>query len=149
MAVRYPRGGDGPYTKAGGPALVREGSDLTLVSYGILVNEAIAAADLLREQGIRAELIKLDRISPLDMGPIVDSASRTGALFVVEDCADRGCLAREIFSDLAQDGISVRCFARNLGDRFIPHGSVADLYRACGIDGESLATWITEALGHG
>ncbi|MBR4131446.1 MAG: 1-deoxy-D-xylulose-5-phosphate synthase [Oscillospiraceae bacterium] len=149
VAVRYPRGGDGPYTSAGGPALLREGSDLTLVSYGILVNEAIAAADLLCAQGIRAELIKLDRICPLDMGPIVDSVSRTGALFVAEDCADRGCLAREIFSDLAQDGISVRCFARNLGDRFIPHGSVADLYRACGIDRQSLAAWITEALGHG
>ena len=83
------------------------------------------------------------------MTPIVKSVSRTGALFVAEDCANRGCVAQEIFSDLAQEGISVRCYARNLGDRFIPHGSMADLYRACGIDAKSLAAWITEALGHG
>ena len=83
------------------------------------------------------------------MEPIRSSVRRTGRLFVVEDCANRGCLAQEIFSDLAQTGGNVRCFARNLGDRFIPHGSVQDLYRACGLDGDSLADWITEALAHG
>ena len=149
VAVRYPRGGDGKYRKCGEPALLREGTDLTLVSYGVMVNEIIDAADILKHRGVRAELIKLDRICPLDMTPIVKSVSRTGALFVAEDCANRGCLAQEIFSDLAQAGINVRCFARNLGDRFIPHGSMADLYRACGIDGQSLAAWIAEALGHG
>ena len=149
VAVRYPRGGDGKYQKAGGPALLREGKDLTIVSYGVMINEAIAAADALSRKGIRAELIKLDRICPLDMEPIRSSVRRTGGLFVVEDCADQCCLAREIFSDLAQAGSNVRCFARNLGDRFIPHGSVQDLYRACGLDGASLADWITEALGHG
>ena len=56
---------------------------------------------------------------------------------------------REIFSDLALGGTEVRCFARNLGNRFIPHGSMEDLYRACGLDGQSLAAWIEEALRHG
>ena len=149
VAVRYPRGGDGAYTRAGAPALLREGSDLTLVSYGVMVNEAIAAADILKEQGIRAELIKLDRICPLDMTPIYRSVCRTGAVFVAEDCANRGSVAQEIFASLAQAGSGARCFTRNLGDRFIPHGSMADLYRACGIDGQSLAAWIAEALGHG
>ena len=148
VAVRYPRGGDGRYRKAGMPALLREGRDLTLVSYGIMINEALCAADLLLEKGIRAEIVKLDRICPLDLEPIRASVRRTGALFVVEDCANRGCLAQEIFSDLAQEGVNVRCFARNLGDRFIPHGCVNDLYRACGIDGESLASWIAEETAH-
>ncbi len=111
-----------------------------------MINEVIRAADLLLEQGIRAELVKIDRICPLDMEPIRASARRTGKLFVVEDCANQGCMAREIFSNLAQEGERVFCCARNLGDRFIPHGSVQDLYRACGLDGQSLADWIREAL---
>ena len=149
VAVRYPRGGDGKYRKTGAPALLREGKDLTIVSYGIMINEAIGAADLLLAQGIQAEIIKLDRICPLDMNPIRDSARRTGVLFVAEDCANRGCLAQEIFSVLAQEGASIRCHARNLGDRFIPHGSVQDLYRACGIDASGLAGWIAEEWNHG
>ena len=149
VAVRYPRGGDGAYRQSGAPALLREGKDLTIVCYGIMVNEAIAAADALRSKGILAEIIKLDKICPLNMEPILASVRRTGNLFVAEDCADRGCLAREIFSDLALDGTEVRCFARNLGNRFIPHGSMEDLYRACGLDGQSLASWIEEALRHG
>ena len=149
VAVRYPRGGDGAYTASGGPALLREGRDLTLASYGVMINEALSAAALLQKQGLRAEVVKLDRICPLNMDPIRSSVQRTGALFVVEDCANRGCLAHEIFSGLAQEGVGARCFARNLGDRFIPHGSVQELYRLCGIDAQSLTDWITEALGHG
>ena len=148
VALRYPRGGDGKYQQSGAPALLREGKDLTVVSYGIMINEAIAAADLLLRKGIQAEIVKLDRICPLDMAPIIASANRTGKLFVVEDCANRGSLAQEIFSNLALSGADVRCFARNLGDRFIPHGSMRELYRACGLDGESLAAWIAEETDH-
>lgn len=148
VAVRYPRGGDGKYRKAQGIPVLREGSDLTIVSYGIMINEAISAADTLFIRGLRAEIIKLDRIAPLDLDPIRRSAQKTGAVFVVEDCARQGCLAQEIFSALAAEQIHVKCVARNLGDRFITHGSRQELFRDCGLDGQSLADWITEAMEH-
>ena len=149
VAVRYPRGGDGAYQKALGQPVLREGKDLTIVSYGIMINEAIAAANLLDQQGLHAEILKLDRISPLDMGPIEASAKKTGAVFLAEDCARQGSLSQEVFSALAAAGISVKCAARNLGDSFVTHGCRAELLRERGLDGQSLAEWIAEVLRDG
>ena len=149
VAVRYPRGEDGAYQNALGQSVLREGKDLTIVSYGIMINEAIAAADLLSERGIRAEILKLDRICPLDMGPVKASASKTGSVFVVEDCARQGSLAQEMFSALAADGHSVKCSARNLGDSFVTHGSRDELLHERGLDAQSLADWITEVMADG
>ena len=143
-AVRYSRGGDGAYKKAQGIPVIREGKDLTIVSYGIMINEAIACADLLYQKGLRAEIVKLDRICPLDIAPIAASAKKTGAVFVVEDCARQGSLSQEIFTALAERGMNVRCASRNLGDGFVTHGSREELLRERGLDGQSLADWITE-----
>ena len=143
-AVRYSRGGDGAYKKAQGIPVIREGKDLTIVSYGIMINEAIACADLLYQQGLRAEIVKLDRICPLDVAPVAASAKKTGAVFVVEDCARQGSLSQEIFTALAERGMNVRCASRNLGDGFVTHGSREELLHERGLDGQSLADWITE-----
>ena len=149
VAVRYPRGEDGVFKNALGQPVLREGKDLTIVSYGIMINEAIAAADILSGQDIYAEIIKLDRISPLDIGPVEASVKRTGALFVVEDCARQGCLAQEIISTLVSGGLKVKCASKNLGDTFVTHGSRDELLRERGLDGHSIAGWITEVLENG
>jgi len=149
VAVRYPRGGDGKYSEASEKYILREGNDLTLVTYGIMVNEALDAADLLAKKGIRTEIVKLDTICPLPMEPIVKSVKKTGNLFVAEDCANQGCVAREIFSGVAAQGILAHCDCRNFGNRFIPHGSTSQLFRDSGLDGESLSKWIMEAMSHG
>ena len=149
VAVRYPRGEDGVYRQSLGQPVLREGKDLTIVSYGIMINEAIAAADLLSGNDLRAEIIKLDRICPLDMGPVEASAKKTGAVFVIEDCARQGSLSQELFSALASDGFDGKCAARNLGDAFVAHGSRDELLRERGLDAHSLADWITEVLANG
>lgn len=148
VAVRYPRGGDGKYLEASEKYVLRKGKDLTLVSYGIMINEALEAADLLAKHGIEAEIVKLDAISPLSMNPILESVKKTGALFVAEDCADQGCVAREILSRIVVQGIPIRYGCRNFGNRFISHGSTHQLFRDAGLDGESLSRWVMEALSH-
>lgn len=145
VAVRYPRGGDGRYKDEAASPVIREGSDLTVVTYGIMINPVLDAADILRKKGIRAEIIKLDCISPISMEPILASAGKTGRLYVVEDCANTGCAAQEIFSAAAMSGLNIQYDCRNLGSGFISHGSVEELYRAVGLDGESLARWMAEA----
>ena len=62
-----PRGGEGDYRedRSGAPVVrLREGEDVTLLTYGVLVNQALAAADLLERQGVRTEVLKLNQISP-------------------------------------------------------------------------------------
>lgn len=149
VAVRYPRGGDGRYLEASQQYIIRKGKDLTFVTYGIMVNEALDAADLLAQKGIQAEIVKLDTISPLPMEPILKSVKKTGRLFVAEDCAEQCCVAHEIFSRLAVQGISIQYDCRNFGNRFIPHGCTHQLFLDNGMDGESLNRWIMEALSHG
>ena len=150
VAIRYPRGGEGGYRELGGVSgstVVRGGTDLTIVTYGMMVNEALKAADLLGQQGKSVQVLKLNSIAPLDVEGILVCAKQTGALLVAEECVDAGCVGRRIASELAMAGAGdVRIKLVNLGDRFIPQGSVAQLRTLCGIDGESLCRTAMEVM---
>ncbi len=149
VAVRYPRGGDGSYRACSASPVLRQGKDLTLISYGKMINEVLEAAELLGRQGIQAQVLKLHSICPLEMGSILEAGKKTGALFIVEDCAEQGCVAQEIISILAKQTQDIRLYSRNFGRQFVPHGSTQQLYRAAGLDGKSLSEWVMEALAHG
>ena len=73
------------YTPIGEAKVVREGSDVTVVAYGLMVNRAIEASAKLKEDGISAEVIDLRTLSPLDRETIVNSVKRTGRLVIVEE----------------------------------------------------------------
>ena len=74
--------------------VLRPGRDITLVSYGSMMNELLLAAQLLEAQGISPEIIKLNRITPLDPGLVLSSVRRTGALLVAEDCVETGSVVQ-------------------------------------------------------
>lgn len=78
----YPDGFD---TSEAGAVVLRQGSDVSLLACGIEVPEALAAADLLAEQGISAEVVDVFRIKPLDEATILDSVRRTGAVVTCEN----------------------------------------------------------------
>ena len=151
VAVRYPRGGNEPmYAECNlQDVILCAGSDCTIVTYGTLVNEALIAAEQLEQSGISTEIVKLLKISPLDLSLIRTSIQKTKALVVVEECVSHGCVGQEIVSEL-----SVKCelpkLVRliNLGDDFVTHGNISQLRWAWGIDGSSIATTIKELLGH-
>ena len=150
VAVRYPKGSEGAYTGGGAePALkLREGGDFTLVTYGISVNTALAAADLLEKRGLSVDLIKLGRIKPIDYGPVEASVRRTGRLLVLEEAVAGGCVGQQIAAELAARGVALKALIlKNLGDRFIPHGTVEELRRFCGIDAQSVAEAIAAKRG--
>ncbi len=70
----------------GKASIVREGSDLTLVTYGMMVHKAIAAARVLEKEGASVEVIDLRSMVPLDMDTVLASVEKTGrALVVYED----------------------------------------------------------------
>ena len=146
VAVRYPRGGDGRLTEVCTSPVLREGTDVTLLSYGTMINQVLDAADLLEKQGYHAEVVKLNLIKPLDMKSVTASFRKTGKLFVIEEAASVGCIGNQIFRELSEmnlDGVKI---ALNLGDRFITHGKVDELYRLVGLDAESIAARVTEVL---
>jgi pyruvate dehydrogenase E1 component beta subunit len=84
---------------------LREGTDLTLVSWGAAVRETLAAADSLAEQGIGAEVIDVATIAPLDMRTILDSVSKTGRCVIVHEAAQNVGVGAEIAARLADEGL--------------------------------------------
>ncbi len=149
-AIRYPRGGEGEYRGCSGEAecLLREGSDVTLVSYGVMINEALRAAELLSEKGVSAEVVKLGRLRPNGFDLVRASAEKTRRLVVAEDVCDFGSIGEQILASLARgkERVSVRLL--NLGDGLVTHGSVEELRRACGIDAGAIARQAGELCGN-
>ncbi|MBP5166402.1 MAG: 1-deoxy-D-xylulose-5-phosphate synthase [Oscillospiraceae bacterium] len=137
-AVRYPRGAEGEYRDEG-KTLLRRGGDITIVSYGIMINEALKTADLLEKKGISAEVVKLDVIAPLDLRQVKASAERTGRAAVMEDCCEHGSVGEAIKAELS---CPVMLF--NTGRGFTPQATVQEQRELCGIDAVSAAERIIE-----
>ncbi len=84
---------------------LREGSDATLVSWGPMVPETLAAADELAEQGIAAEVIDVATLKPLDMDTVLASVARTGRCVIVTEAPRTCSFASEIAAGLAEEGL--------------------------------------------
>lgn len=152
IALRLPRGGEGAYTGDCGiqdAVVLRQGSDITLVSYGILINRVIEAAQRLAEHGIHAEIVKLNTITPLNSDMVFQSVRKTGALLVAEDCVEAGSVGQRLCAALARQGISGKIVLTNSGNEFVTHGSTAQLERQLGLDAESLCRRVREVLDRG
>jgi 2-oxoisovalerate dehydrogenase E1 component beta subunit len=77
---------DGDYTVPIGQAqVVRTGTDLTVISYGLMLHYCLEAAQALAQEGIDAEVIDLRTITPLDKPAILDSVRKTGKCLVVTE----------------------------------------------------------------
>jgi pyruvate dehydrogenase E1 component beta subunit len=84
---------------------LRDGNDLTLVTWGAMVKETLGAADRLESEGVSVEVIDVATVSPLDMETIIESVARTGRCVIVQE-APRHCgVAAEIAAGLADAGI--------------------------------------------
>lgn len=153
VAIRYPRGSEGAYQENSGTAgsvVLRQGNDITLAGYGVFINQLLLCADILSKNGVNAEVVKLNSITPIDLLPIVDSAQKTGRLMVCEDVISAGCVGQRLCSALLQAGTSLKSATLcNFGDTFVTHGSVNELYALYGLDGESLSKKALEVCSHG
>ena len=140
-AVRYPRGGEGRYSDCAVSAesVVREGTDITVVCCGTMVNEALDAADSLSVLGVSTEIVKLGIVFPNDYTGVLSSLRKTGRLLMAEEVCAAGCVGKRILSACAEKGLSLHgAKLLNLGDGVVPHGTVAELRRDYGIDARAI-----------
>ncbi|RDD61184.1 alpha-ketoacid dehydrogenase subunit beta [Ferruginivarius sediminum] len=84
---------------------LREGIDVTLVTWGACVEDTLAAARELAEEGVDAEVIDVATVKPLDMDTIVASVARTGRCVIVHEAALTGGVGAEIAAQLASEGL--------------------------------------------
>ena len=120
-------------------SVLKEGKDLTLCAYGTMINHVLDAADLLRAQGIDAEVLKLGRIKPINEDVILRSANKTGIFLFPEEANAYGNVFEPLLASVAGTGTSAKFFSLNLGDRFTTHGSMDKLYDAAGLSAERIA----------
>lgn len=150
VAVRYPRGGEGAYRDDAGDkplARLRAGRGVTLLAYGVLVNRVLEAAALLEGRGIQAEVLKLNRIAPLDGAALAGFFEETDVLLVLEDCFGAGCVGQRVAAILAGEGRAPRkLILKNLGRTFAPEGSVPQLEERFGLDAAAVAAAVEEAV---
>jgi transketolase len=94
----------------GGSRVLRSSDDdaLTIVAAGITLPEALEAAEALAGDGIKARVIDLYSVKPLDSKALIDAANATGTIITVEDHWPEGGLGEAVFSALAEAGVTVR-----------------------------------------
>lgn len=142
VAVRYPRGTEGKYTDCHveDEVLVRQGSDVTIVCYGVMINEALTAAEFLEENGVSCDVIKLSRLDDIPLPAVMDSLRKTGRLIVPEENCGAGCVGEHILSLCQQEGVRLDGVKLlNLGDGIVTHGTVDQLRTLYGIDSSGIA----------
>ena len=153
VAVRYPRGGEGVFqadTSDKPIVSLRQGSDVTLASYGILVNHLLEAAELLAADGIQAEVVKLNRVSPLEHDVVCDALGNRKRLLVLEDSFGAGCVGQRLTAILAEHGMAPeKLILKNLGKTYAPEGSVSQLEYSRGLDAAGVAAAVREAMNDG
>ena len=82
--------------------MLREGRDLTLVTWGAMVKETLAAAETLAGEAIAAEVIDVATLKPLDADTILASVAKTGRCVIVHEAPRTGGFGAEIAARLAE-----------------------------------------------
>ena len=85
--------------------IVKEGSDVSIITYGAMVREAISAAEALEKEGISAEIVDLRTVHPLDIETIVASAEKTGRVVVVQEAQRQAGVGEKVISEISQRAI--------------------------------------------
>ena len=143
VAIRYPRGsadmtkhivGNGEIKNN----IISEGKDVSIIAVGNMLNKAIRAADILKEQGIDAKVCSASVLKPFD-DSIINSSDKL--IVTLEDNLIRGGFGEYIAANYTNMVV-------NLGwpDKFIEHGDCEYLYKKYGLDAESIAERIRQEL---
>ncbi|AKQ33385.1 alpha-ketoacid dehydrogenase subunit beta [Candidatus Coxiella mudrowiae] len=85
--------------------ILREGSDVTLITWGAMIKETMEAANQLAQQGIEAEIIDVATVKPLDMDTILHSIEKTGRCVIIHEAPLIGGVGAEIAAGIAEQGL--------------------------------------------
>ncbi len=116
---------------------IKEGTDVTIIATGLMVNEAIQACEILEEEGISAELINIHTIKPLDKDAIIKSAKKTGCIVTAEEHNVIGGLG-EAVCDAVCSEYPVPVVKVGVNDTFGKSGPAVELLHQFGLDADNI-----------
>lgn len=85
--------------------VVREGTDVSIITYGAMVREAISASEQLEKEGISAEIVDLRTVYPLDIDALVATTEKTGRVVVVQEAQRQAGVGEKVISEISQRAI--------------------------------------------
>lgn len=156
ISIRYPRGAgfgvpldrDIQQLPIGIGEKLSDGKDVAIIAIGSTLFPSLEAAAMLEKQGIRATVVNARFVKPLDRELILSVAKECGALVTVEENALQGGFGSavlELLSDERVTGLKVRRIG--IPDRFIEHGTQAELRKMLGLDADGIARSVSTFLG--
>ena len=118
--------------------ILREGKDAVIFATGILVHEALKAADILKNEGISVYIINIHTIKPIDKELIVNIAKKTNCVITAEDHNVIGGLGGAVAEVLSEN---YPCLMKRIGmqDKYAESGKPDELYKKYGLDSQSIA----------
>ena len=146
LAVESINNGDDYRFELGKGITLCEGTDVTIVATGLMVAEAVKAAKALEAEGIRAEVINIHTIKPLDEELILASAKKTGRVVTVEEHNIIGGLG-EAVSAVLSEKCPTPVTRIGVNDVFCHSGPAVDLLKEFGLSAEHIAEVVREKLG--
>jgi 1-deoxy-D-xylulose-5-phosphate synthase len=150
--IRYPRGGgtgvrcDDPLKRLeiGRAEELRPGKDVALLAAGVMAIPCLAAADILTGRGISAAVVNARFVKPLDEQALRRLAREIGVIVTVEDNVLAGGFGAAVLEYINAQNLNwVKLFRVGLPDKFIEHGSRAELLAKYGLTAEGIADLVT------
>ena len=124
---------------------LKDGNDVTIVATGLMVNEAIMAAEALEKEGISARVINIHTIKPIDKDIICKAAKETGVIVTAEEHSIIGGLGSAV-ADAVTECCPVPVVKVGVNDVFGHSGPAVDLLKEFGLSAENIAEKVKYAL---
>ena len=125
--------------------VLREGNDATIIACGMMVNEALIAADMLKEENINARVINMSTIKPIDTELIIKAAKETKAIVTAEEHSIIGGLGSAV-SEVVSENHPVIVKKVGINDSFGESGTPNELLEKYGLTAKNIVEKVKEAL---
>lgn len=122
-----------------------EGTDVTIIATGLMVNEALAAAEALKTDGVSARVVNMATIKPIDRDIIMDSAVKTGAIVTAEEHSVIGGLGGAV-AEVVCETNPVPVLRVGVEDEFGKSGPALELLHIFGLDAAHIAEKAKQAV---
>ncbi len=127
--------------------VLRKGSDVALISTGLMTAEALAAADELAQAGIHARVINLCSIKPLDEELVLKAARECGRIVTCEEHSVIGGLGEAVCAAVAEAGVACRVKRVGVNDEFGHSGPAKEVLAQFGLDAAGIVRAAKSLLG--
>ena len=157
VAIRYPRGGNRWLTTSNWQNFAnvvengmlhchKQGNDVFFITYGVLIDNVMQAADLLSQRGIHSGVIRLLTVAPLPVAALIEAIGDCKHIVIVEESCTGAGIKEALAWELCNHIPNCRVDGFDLGDQYITHGDLNSLYQHCGLDACSIADRTQEAF---